>query len=162
MMDEGTRFWAKVDKRGPEGCWDWTASTAGGGYGSFAVGGRRKTPAHRYAYEAAHGPIPEGLHLDHLCRNRRCVNPAHLEPVTQQENIRRGEGGKYWAAKTHCPAGHPYAGANLLMSTNERGGPVRRCRTCHYARAARYDARSKDRKRELQRIRRTKARAVAA
>ena len=81
--------------------------------------------AHRVAYELQVGPIPVGLQLDHLCRVRSCVNPAHLEPVTSAENTRRG----LRAMKTHCPQGHPYAGENLLI----RPTGQRRCRTCHLA-----------------------------
>lgn len=91
-MTREERFWAKVDRSGD--CWRWTGALARGGYG-FAVVGSRDDPqryrnAHRFAYELSVGPIPEGLELDHLCRNRRCVNPAHLEPVTHSENMRRG------------------------------------------------------------------------
>ena len=84
----------------------------------FKVGhGANTMPAHRYAYEELVGPIPEGLQLDHLCRNRSCVNPDHLEPVTCRENLRRGETlNAANLAKTHCPAGHPYAGENLSIT----------------------------------------------
>ena len=81
------RFWSKVAKS--EGCWNWTSTTNGRGYGTFRVG-RVKVYAHRFAYETTVGPIKEGLVVDHLCRNPRCVNPAHLEPVTHLENVRRG------------------------------------------------------------------------
>lgn len=79
------RFWAKVDVRGP--CWEWTASTRYG-YGQFMVGNRSML-AHRFAWQMLVGPIPDGLELDHLCRNPACVSPDHLEPVTHRENMRR-------------------------------------------------------------------------
>src|ERR1035437_6893898 len=102
------RFWAKVDKT--EDCWNWTAHTDGMGYGQLAKPGQHGglVVAHRFAYELLVGPIPEGLQLDHLCRNRACVNPDHLEPVTRRVNILRGVGfGAVNAKKTECPRGHP-------------------------------------------------------
>lgn len=106
-----------------DGCWLWIGSTAGHGYGEF-YDGQRKVPAHRWAYEHFIGPIPDGLQLDHLCRVRPCVNPEHLEPVTQAENIRRGA-----AVITHCPQGHPYDEANTCRPTRGNGNE-RQCRTC--------------------------------
>lgn len=84
-----SRFWDKVDKDGHDGCWLWTDATSWNGYGRFYTGSRVMS-AHRLSYELAVGPIPDGLQIDHLCRVRACVNPAHLEPVTLAENIRRG------------------------------------------------------------------------
>lgn len=81
------RFWTDVETS--EGCWIWLGAPTAGGYGSFHLEGRQYY-AHRVSYVLNVGDIPDGLHLDHLCRNKRCVNPAHLEPVTFQENIRRG------------------------------------------------------------------------
>lgn len=113
------------------GCIEWTAGTNGVGYGIVHLGpdeGSRKVYAHRWSYEQHVGPIPDGLHLDHLCRNTICVNPDHLEPVTPEENILRGIS---WAAvnarKTHCPKGHPYSGDNLYVRP---GAGNRACRTC--------------------------------
>lgn len=119
------RLWSKVDRRSTDECWLWTASTAGAaGYGRLWRNGKA-VRAHRLVYELLVGPIPAGLELDHLCRNRPCVNPAHLEPVSGAENLRRGEGfGGTNARKTHCPRGHEYT--RLI----ERTGPRRRCRTC--------------------------------
>src|SRR6266496_2265386 len=89
-----TRFWAKVDRSGgSRACWLWTGKTGRDGYGRIGLGGRGalvRVRAHRFAYELLIGPIPDGLQIDHLCRVRHCVNPAHLEPVTQRENILRG------------------------------------------------------------------------
>lgn len=119
------RFWAKVDRSGgPDACWNWTASTTADGYGRFRVrpessGESQKALAHRVAYELLVGPIPDGLQIDHLCRNRGCVNPAHLEPVTGQENTLRGDTiPASHAAQTHCTRGHLLSGANLRLSPN--------------------------------------------
>ena len=126
------RFWSKVDRRSTDECWPWLASQNGMGYGQFRVGSlrdgsRRLVLAHRTAYELLVGPIPEGLTLDHLCRNPQCVNPAHLEHVTNAENIHRGEGGLFNARKTHCQQGHPYGGDNLYVTPETL---IRVCREC--------------------------------
>lgn len=110
------------------GCIEWIASTQGQGYGQFydghtSGGPSGKIAAHRWSYEYHVGPIPEGLQIDHLCRNRICVNPDHLEPVTAQENLRRSEGNH---KKTHCPSGHPYDDANTYLTP----AGARICRTC--------------------------------
>ncbi len=89
--NDDARFFSRVDKR-PDGCWLWTAHVhPRTGYVQFRIGGRKgkMVLAHRWAYERFTGPIPAGLELDHLCRVRHCVNPAHLEPVTRSENRRR-------------------------------------------------------------------------
>ena len=99
------------------------------GYGQF-WDGTRLVRAHRFAYEQIVGPIPDGLQLDHLCRVRSCVNPAHLEPVTCQVNLLRGTGASARnAIKTHCPQGHAYGDFNTYI----RPEGWRRCRECHRA-----------------------------
>lgn len=103
----------------PRECWEWPHGRYRAGYGSVVYGGRNGY-THRLSYDAHRGPIPEGMHIDHLCRNRACWNPAHLEPVTLAENNRRAA-----AAITECPAGHPYTHENL------RPGRGRDCRICH-------------------------------
>lgn len=119
--------------QGDGGCWLWTAGLTsrieGCGYGALHQDGRYRV-AHRVLYEELIGKVPPGLELDHLCRVRRCCNPNHLEPVTRQENGRRGIAGKVAAAKnkakTHCLKGHPYSGDNLVI--REKGW--RGCRIC--------------------------------
>lgn len=125
------RFWRKVDVA-DSGCWEWNGGLWGGGYGRFVLDGRH-VQAHRWAYEALVGPIPDGLQLDHLCRNRRCVNPDHLEPVTNRENGVRGIGIAARALATHCSHGHEWTEEN----TNVRPNGTRRCRKCNAAIEAR-------------------------
>jgi hypothetical protein len=133
------RFWVKVDKSGE--CWLWLGTIGDDGYGRFARGSRADgmVVAHKMAWTLVRGPVPPGLQLDHLCRNRACVRPDHLEPVTQQENVRRGIGVSAMnARKTGCPKGHPYDDINTYVTP----GGGRQCRTCNKAReAARYQAR---------------------
>lgn len=133
------RFWEKVAKNGPTfsaelgPCWLWTAGAVksnGGYYGRFRLPRQRKTiSAHRWAWEDAHGPhsLPDSAVLDHLCRNTLCVNPAHLEPVTERKNILRGIGiAARYAARTHCNHGHEYTAENTRIT---KAG-ARLCRTC--------------------------------
>jgi hypothetical protein len=123
-------------------CWIWTGAAEGHGYGQF-WSGQRVVLAHRWAYEEIVGVIPSGLELDHLCRNPACVNPAHMEPVTHRENVKRGRAGETVAAinlaKTHCPHGHPYSGSNVARRCGRR-----HCRECERLRAARNRQRMRE------------------
>lgn len=127
----------KVDKNGPipvnrpdlGPCWIWTGATVVG-YGNFYVGDGRWEVAHRVAYKWIKGPIPEGTELDHLCHNRPCMNPEHTEAVTHQVNVQRGDGpaatADYFAAQTHCKAGHTFNESNTYITKNG----YRVCRRC--------------------------------
>lgn len=139
------RLWEKVRVGGPDECWEWTGAINASGYGRIFRGpGGGSLLAHRAAYELAKGPIPSGLELDHLCRNRACVNPAHLEAVTRRTNQVRGLGvaGRN-ARKTHCPQGHPYDERNTILSFGLRAHGKRSCRTCHNRRERARHARKR-------------------
>lgn len=127
-------FWQRVDQRGPDDCWHWLGSVDSTGYGVYGAKQAPSRAAHRLAYLLAAGPISDELTLDHLCHtrdrgcpgsvactHRRCVNPAHLEPVTRGENTRRGG----WSRRTHCRNGHPYDETNTYHAAG-----ARHCRAC--------------------------------
>lgn len=126
------RFLAKI-RFSQDGCWIWNASIKPNGYGQFQmgrktdVGNRSSDPAHRVSYSFFVGEIPEGLQIDHLCRVPLCVNPSHLEVVTQRENILRGESiSAQYARETHCKRGHEKTPENTLYY---KGRPVQ-CKLC--------------------------------
>jgi hypothetical protein len=110
------------------GCLRWQGPVDPAGYGRISAHGY----AHRVAWEREHGPIPEGMQIDHVadrgCRWRDCVLVAHLEPVTQLENIRRGRSGRRMAERTHCPQNHPYTPENIHRIPSRPN--ARYCRTC--------------------------------
>jgi|SRR5208337_3842879 len=139
--DMAKRFWSKVDKSGPVPtlraelgpCWVWLACKDQRGYGRFSLPytnrqHRRIQYAHITAFVLSGKSLADGLVIDHLCRNRSCVNPQHLEAVTTRTNLLRGIGGAAErAARTHCPYGHPYSSENTYVSRKNQ----RHCRECH-------------------------------
>jgi HNH endonuclease len=149
------RFWEKVDKGDPRECWAWTAGLSAG-YGQFIEmrdGRGHPSAAHRVAWELLIGPIPDGLDLDHLCHtrdtscpggddcpHRRCVNPAHLEPVSNEENIRRGMcPSAVNSRKTHCtPGNHEFTPENTYHPPKQPH--TRQCRQCSRERQQRRNA----------------------
>lgn len=102
-------------------CWVWQASKLKSGYGLFTDINRKTVSAHRWSYERFKGDIPQGLVIDHLCRNTSCVNPDHLEAVTQSINIRRSPHSKSKASATHCKRGHEYTPQNTRRMPTQRG-----------------------------------------
>lgn len=131
------RFWRKVAKTN-DGCWIWTGAKSDTGYGTFNLGRGHTVLVHRLSYQLAKGNIPVGLELDHLCRNKACVNPEHLQPVTRSVNTLRGNGPLLtklkFAAKTHCPNGHPYDEANTFINADGHRG----CLICRREKTRRH------------------------
>lgn len=137
-VDPEIRFMRFVDKQ-PNGCWQWTGNVIWSGYSKFWFDGRT-VAGHRWSYEHFVGPVPNGLQIDHLCRNRTCVNPGHLEAVTPRTNVLRGNTpAAANAAKTHCPRGHAYSAENTVEY-----GSGRMCRTCGAERSATNRKRNAD------------------
>lgn len=127
------KFWMFVDKsNGPNACWPWRRPLKPNGYGQFKLEGLN-WGSHRLAWVLTNGEVPDGLVIDHLCRNRGCCNPAHMEPVTNAENVLRGIGVTAQnAAMTHCAQGHPLTGDNMRRVGAKK---QRSCVTCVRARA---------------------------
>lgn len=129
------RFWSYVRPAEALECWEWTGHRHAFGYGLIGKGRYTTLVAHRVSWEMLRGEIPDGLQIDHLCRNPPCVNPWHLEPVTQRVNLLRGETiSAKWANRDACEYGHPFTADNIYWN-----GSYRSCRTCKMARSrARY------------------------
>lgn len=136
-VDHGTFVLLTRKFRIGPGCWEWEAGRTTGGYGKFHLSGRTEL-AHRAVYQLVRGPIPDGLHLDHLCRNRACVRPDHLEPVTVRENLMRGDTpAARNANRTECVNGHLFDAENTYLTRDGR----RKCRACTTIRQRRYRSR---------------------
>lgn len=136
------RFLVKTELDNETQCWNWISYLSQDGYSVFRASGV-VWKGHRWAYqEIGGGELIPGLTIDHLCRNRRCVNPAHMEQVTQAENYRRGRGGTFRRGATHCTKGHAFTDENTGWQS---GGTKRYCRQCKRTREApaarRYRAR---------------------
>ena len=131
------RIRTKIAVNADTGCWEWTASTTGAGYGKVWWEGRLQQ-AHRTTYEILVGPIPDGLVTDHLCENTVCVNPEHLEPVTQWTNVMRGSSrSSQNHLKTHCQYGHEFTERNTKVTSTG----VRQCLACNRRREGEANAR---------------------
>ena len=140
------RFWRRVKVAGPASCWLYLGGVTSAGYGAFYRAGQKQILAHRWVYELLVGPIPEGLTIDHLCKQKRCVNPAHLQAVSLVENVMRGNAlPALNARKTHCPVGHPYD----LVNTYFYRGRNRKCRICGAKVQRECRRRRKDRNEQL-------------
>lgn len=123
------RFWSKVGAPDQNGCWIWRGKLKNNGYAQIVANGRQFV-AHVFSYRLMRGLIPKGKELDHTCRNRSCVNPAHLEPVTHRENVLRGMGlAAKCARRSSCKNGHPFTADNTKLR-----GHSRVCITCEHVR----------------------------
>lgn len=143
-LAEREAWLATVQRIMPDDCWNWPGKRKGPGYAMVYVRGVGAKPVHRVIYERVKGPIPSGLILDHLCRNPRCCNPDHLEPVTQRENVMRGRGiTAAFARQTHCIHGHLLDEANthVYPPSPKHQYPHWRCRECGRRWSREYAAR---------------------
>lgn len=154
-MNLAARFKSNILKINPPiwngtRCWIWTGAKQPEGYGRTWVNGK-KISTHRAVYELLVGPIPEGLDLDHLCRNRACCNPKHLEPVTRSENLRRGNAGRHTLvrlrSRTHCDKGHEFNDSNTRWE-KYKDSTIRVCAACRKAKYKRANDKKKLKRKE--------------
>jgi hypothetical protein len=135
------RFWDKVKIAGPKDCWEWTAAKDKNGYGFFRFDDKQQK-AHRVAWQLEIGPIPDEMHICHVCDNPPCVNPNHLFLGTPKDNMqdKLAKGRHRWRNETHCKYGHEFNAENTTIEC----GRVRRCKVCRRIREQRYYARRKE------------------
>jgi hypothetical protein len=139
LSREECRFWKRVWPS-VGGCWDWKGARTSAGYGQLQTRSGIPAYTHRMSYEMFRGPIPAGLHIDHLCRNRACCNPCHLEAVEPRVNLLRGKGmSARHAVATHCQRGHLKSPDNIY--TNPKG--ARECRACRRINRRAFDEKRK-------------------
>lgn len=149
-LDLKTGFYDRIEKT--SSCWNWLGPRMRSGYGRASFSGRRGL-AHRISYELLRAPVPSNLQIDHVCRNRLCVNPDHLCPMTRKENLRRGIGPTgIRHRQIACKYGHPFDEKNTRIRKNG----TRQCRRCSVRQVTEYRVRANygARRRELWKARR--------
>lgn len=134
------RFYAKIKVSKRTGCWNWTGHVMETGYGQFGISDRKVVPAARYSYSIHKGHVPFRKDVTPGCKNKRCVNPDHLQAVERKTSLMRGDTWRHLTEKTHCSQGHPFSGSNLHIHAN--GSRV--CRNCRAAAGRAYRARQKE------------------
>lgn len=135
--------WSRVNKRAGGGCWEWEGCVVSTGYGTMPVRGKTYR-VHRLAWLLTYGSLTPGLVIDHLCRNKLCCNPSHMEEVTPRENVLRGIGPTATnKRKTHCLRGHELTSENCYPFPDEKRAHYRECKQCRKIRRCLYKAKKK-------------------
>lgn len=129
--EQSKRFWAKVNKKGDNECWEWIAAKNNKGYGQFRIGGVSKS-THRISYIIHKGEMPDGLMICHTCNNPTCINPNHLYAGTGKDNMKQSvrEMRHHEQSKTHCKNGHEFTEENTFLRVRKGRGTTRVCREC--------------------------------